>query len=253
MRAETCRRRRDLNQGLREEFRYDALDRLVQSRLNGAVSLELDYDPIGNIRRKSDVCSGTGTCYAYHAARKHAVISVGARSYAYDTNGNMTKRKGTAITWSADNLPLSIVGDGGSRSDFSYGPEGNRWRQVARHGTATETTTYAGGLFEKVTGAGQTKWRHYVLAPGGWRCTFVTATKLPRKRASSRSIISAAPTGWSMQTEMSSLPKVSGLSAPGAGQRGRASQPRPTLRRSRRQRATGSPATKCSTTWTSST
>ena len=159
--------RRDLNQGLREEFRYDALDRLVQARLNGAVSLELDYDPIGNIRRKSDVCSGTGTCYAYHAARKHAVISVGAQSYAYDTNGNMTRRKGTAITWSADNLPLSIVGDGGSRSDFSYGPEGNRWRQVARHGTATETTTYAGGLFEKVTGAGQTKWRHFVLAPGG--------------------------------------------------------------------------------------
>ena len=135
--------------------------------MNGAVNLELDYDPIGNIRRKSDVCSGTGTCYAYHAARKHAVISVGARSYAYDANGNMTKRKGTAIAWSADNLPLSIVGDGGSRSDFSYGPEGNRWRQVARHGTATETTTYAGGLFEKVTSAGQTTWRHYVLAPGG--------------------------------------------------------------------------------------
>ena len=159
--------RRDLIQGLREDFHYDALDRLVQSRRNGTVNLELDYDPIGNIRRKSDVCSGTGSCYTYHAARKHAVVSVGGRKYAYDANGNMTKRKGMAIAWSADNLPLAIVGSGGSRSDFSYGPDGNRWRQAARYGTTTETTTYAGGLFEKVTNAGQTTWRHYVPAPGG--------------------------------------------------------------------------------------
>ncbi len=159
--------RRDLSQGLREEFRYDALDRLVQSRRNGAVNLELDYDPIGNIRRKSDICSGTGACYTYHAARKHAVVSAGGRKYAYDANGNMTKRDGKAISWSADNLPLSIAGSGGSGSEFSYGPDGNRWRQVARHGTTTETTTYAGGLFEKVTVAGQTTWRHYVPAPGG--------------------------------------------------------------------------------------
>ena len=159
--------RRDLNQNLREEFRYDALDRLVESRRNGAVNLELDYDAIGNIRRKSDVCSGTAPCYSYHATRKHAVVAVGGRSYVYDANGNMTKRKGATIAWSADNRPLSIVGSGGSRSEFSYGPEGNRWRQVASHGTATETTIYAGGLFEKVTGGGKTTWRHYVPSPGG--------------------------------------------------------------------------------------
>ena len=117
--------RRDLIQGLREDFHYDALDRLVQSRRNGAVNLELDYDPIGNIRRKSDVCSGTGACYAYHARASMRSSPWACASYAYDANGNMTKRKGTAIAWSADNLPLSIVGDGGNRSDFSYGPEGN--------------------------------------------------------------------------------------------------------------------------------
>ena len=159
--------RRDLNQGLVEEFRYDGLDRLVQSRRNGTVNLELDYDPIGNIRRKSDVCTGAVPCYAYHATRRHAVTTAGDRAYAYDANGNMTSRNGAAIAWSADNLPVSIAGDGGNSSQFSYSPDGRRWRQVARNGGATETTIYAGGLFEKVTSGGSTTWRHYVLAPGG--------------------------------------------------------------------------------------
>jgi RHS repeat-associated protein len=159
--------RRDLNQGLVEEFRYDSLDRLVESRRNGTVNLELDYDPIGNIRRKSDLCTGTAPCYAYHATRRHAVTSAADRAYAYDANGNMTSRDGAAIAWSADNLPVSIAGDGGNNSQFSYVPDGRRWRQVARNGAATETTIYAGGLFEKVTSGGSTTWRHYVPAPGG--------------------------------------------------------------------------------------
>ena len=159
--------RRDLNQGLLEEFRHDGLDRLVQSRRNGTVNLELDYDPIGNIRRKSDVCTGTAPCYTYHPARRHAVTTAADRTYAYDANGNMTSRNGAAISWGPDNLPISIAGDGGNSSQFSYTPEGRRWRQVARNGGATETTVYAGGLFEEITSGGSTTWRHYVLAPGG--------------------------------------------------------------------------------------
>ncbi len=160
-------RRRDLNQGLLEDFQYDSLDRLTQSRRNGSVNLELDYDPIGNIRRKSDVCTGTAPCYAYHAARKHAVVSAGPRGFAYDANGNMTRRDGAAIAWSSDNLPLSIAHSNGNSSQFWYGPAGNRWKQVARQGASTETTIYAGSLFEKVTRDGITTWRHYLPVPGG--------------------------------------------------------------------------------------
>jgi RHS repeat-associated protein len=159
--------RRDLNQGIVEEYRYDGRDRLVQSRRNGSVDLELDYDPIGNIRRKSDICSGAVSCYAYHATRRHAVTAAGDQVYVYDANGNMTRRAGAAVAWSADNLPVSIAGDEGTSSQFSYAPDGRRWRQVARNGGMTETTVYAGGLFEKVTSGGSTSWRHYVLAPGG--------------------------------------------------------------------------------------
>ncbi|HKX58891.1 MAG TPA: RHS repeat-associated core domain-containing protein [Steroidobacteraceae bacterium] len=159
--------RKDLNQALLEEFRYDSLDRLLQARRNGEATLDIDYDLIGNIRRKSDVCSGTSACYGYHATQRHAVVSAGGRSYAYDANGNMTARNGGVIAWTADGLPKAIAGDAGSESSFAYAPDGSRWRQVARQGGTTETTVYAGGLFEKVTRGGVTSWRHYVPAPGG--------------------------------------------------------------------------------------
>ena len=159
--------RRDLNQGLLEEFRYDTLGRLTESRRNGTVNLALDYDAIGNVRRRSDVCGGTAACFAYHATRKHAVISNGTLAYEYDANGNMTSRGGASIAWSSDNRPISIAQVNGNSSAFSYGPEGNRWKQVARNGGTTETTLYASGLFEKTTRGGVTTWRHYVLTPGG--------------------------------------------------------------------------------------
>ncbi len=160
-------RREDLNQGLVESFRYDALDRLDESRRNGVVNLELDYDAIGNIRRKSDVCPSTAACYTYHATRKHAVVTAAGRNFVYDANGNMTKRDGAAIGWTSDNLPASIAHSNGNNSQFSYGPGGKRWKQVAKHGSTTETTVYAGEHFEKVTRAGVTTWRHYVETPSG--------------------------------------------------------------------------------------
>ena len=160
-------RRDDLNQNLTEEFRYDVLDRLDDSRRNGVVNLDLDYDAIGNIRWKSDVCTGTAACYSYHATRKHAVTAAGGVSYGYDANGNMTSRGGSAIGWTSDNLPNALQHANGNSSQFSYGPAGNRWKQVATHAGSIETTIYAGEWMEKVTRAGVTTWRHYVPAPTG--------------------------------------------------------------------------------------
>lgn len=160
-------RRENINQSLVEEFRYDVLDRLDDSRRNGIVNLDLDYDAIGNIRWKSDVCQGTSPCYSYHASRKHAVTTAGGQAYSYDANGNMTSRAGAAIGWTSDNLPTSIAHSSGSSSQFWYGPVGNRWKQVANHSGTTETTIYAGEWMEKVTRAGTTTWRHYVPAPTG--------------------------------------------------------------------------------------
>jgi RHS repeat-associated protein len=79
----------------------------------------------------------------------------------------MTKRGGAAIAWTSDGLPRSIAHANGNSSQFSYGPAGNRWKQVAKNGSATETMHYAGAGFDKSTKGGVTTWRHYLLAPGG--------------------------------------------------------------------------------------
>lgn len=159
--------RQDLNRALTEEFRYDALDRLDDSRRNGVINLDLSYDPIGNISWKSDVCPTSAPCYTYHATRKHAVTAAGGQAYAYDANGNMTSRGGASISWTSDNLPNTISHANGNSSQFWHGPVGNRWKQLASNSDTTETTIYAGELMEKVTRAGVTTWRHYVLAPTG--------------------------------------------------------------------------------------
>jgi len=160
-------RRRDLAQGLTEEFSYDALDRLVASRRNGTPNLGVTYDAIGNITRKSDVCPGTAACYSYDPKRRHAVVAAGGRTFSYDANGSVTSRNGAAISWSSDGLPLSIAHANGNSSQFAYDPAGNRWKQVAKYGSSTETTHYIGGMLEKVSQGGATKWRHYLRAPGG--------------------------------------------------------------------------------------
>lgn len=164
--ADNLKLRRDLQRGSIEEFRYDTLDRLDDVRRNGAISLDLDYDLTGNIRWKSDVCPTASPCYAYDATRKHAVTTIAGQGYAYDDNGNMTSRAGSAIAWTSANQPSVIAGMGGG-SQFWYGPAGNRWRQVATFAGSAETTVYAGELMEKVVRKDGTTWRHYVPGPGG--------------------------------------------------------------------------------------
>jgi RHS repeat-associated protein len=154
--------RSDLNRGVTERFNYDALDRLDDVRRNGALTLDLAYDLAGNITSRSDVGS-----YAYHPTRRHAVVTAGGRSYVYDANGNMTSRGGAAIAWTSFNQPSSIGGAGGASSAFWYGPDRQPWKQVATSGGVSETTVYAGGLFERVSSGSVTTWKHYVATPGG--------------------------------------------------------------------------------------
>jgi RHS repeat-associated protein len=156
--------RRDANQGLTEAFSYDPLDRVTGSSLNGAWTLTVGYDAAGNLTQKSDVGS-----YTYgNAARPHAVTAAGAETLGYDANGNVVTRNGLAQQWASFNLP-TLVQKAGQQSQFAYGPDHQRWRQVASYANGTETTHYVGALLEKesTTSTGRTYWRHYVPTPGG--------------------------------------------------------------------------------------
>lgn len=160
--------RQDGNQSLTEAFTLDALDRVTSSTLNGVNNLTVGYDAAGNITSKTDVGS-----YTYgNSAHPHAVMSAGTRTFTYDANGNQLTRDGATQTWASFNLPTLVaqpIAGTTYQSQFNYGPDHQRWKQIAGYVNGTETTYYVGGLLEKeiATSTGGTYWRHYVPLPSG--------------------------------------------------------------------------------------
>ncbi|MBZ0295192.1 MAG: RHS repeat-associated core domain-containing protein, partial [Anaerolineae bacterium] len=164
--------------GLTETFFYDALNRLSYSQRAGVQNLALGYNANGSIASRLE--GGMSYSYQYlDAAHPHAVSEVlhdcGCNclsdTYAYDANGNQTTRGGAVvgrtISWSSYDLPVLITQDGVS-SQFAYGPNRSRWKQVAVYSASTtETTLYLGGVMEKVTRGAVTEWKHYIPAGAG--------------------------------------------------------------------------------------
>jgi len=158
--------RQDLARSLTEEFSYDEQNRLLNARLNGSQTLALSYDPGGRIRSKSDV----GT-YTYSSSHPGAVTGVaggpaGNQNYAYDANGNMSSRQGNAISWYPFQLPKRINHGAGDYAEFTYGPDRQRIRQIARAGASTVTTWYIGPHFEVETDGSERRYRSTVFANG---------------------------------------------------------------------------------------
>jgi RHS repeat-associated protein len=157
--------RQDNNQGLNENFYYDADNRLDHSLLNGSLNLQMTYDGgnagPGNITARSDVAGGS--TWTYDSVRKHAVTQAGTGGYAYtyDPNGNATSRNGYSITWSSYNYPIAISGPNKNITLY-YGPNRQYYEQVYDSGSTIEQTIYVGGLLEKVTNGSLVDWRHYI-------------------------------------------------------------------------------------------
>ncbi|MGH7462870.1 MAG: RHS repeat domain-containing protein, partial [Longimicrobiales bacterium] len=90
----------------------------------------------------------------------------------YDANGNListTPNSGTA-SWYANNLPRTIAGQaslGPTSSEFFYGPDQRRWKQVTSYAGVTEETIYIAGILEKVTQGSVTAWKHYIAGGSG--------------------------------------------------------------------------------------
>lgn len=162
--------RRDQNLNLTEDFYYDNLYRLDYSKLNGITNLDVGYDALGNITSKTGIGTYTYPASGASAVRPHAVTAAGSNSYSYDSNGNMTNRNGSTITWYSYNLP-NRIDQGSNYSQFFYGADRARYKQVAFTAaggslpTGTETTIYVGGLYERVTKpSGVIEHKHYIIA-----------------------------------------------------------------------------------------
>lgn len=156
---------------LQETFGYDGLNRLTSAQVSGQAAQVYGYNDLGNLTSKT----GVGT-YSYPTSgatsiRPHAVSSITGTvagianpTFSYDTNGNLTAGLGRTLTWSSQQLPLTITkaagagpgsADTGSVTDqFVYGPELQRIKQtIAVTGGPTPGTTthwYTGG-FERET------------------------------------------------------------------------------------------------------
>jgi RHS repeat-associated protein len=157
-----------------EGFHYDALNRLdyVTRSAGGAATttMDLSYDPDGNIKTKAGVDNNIGT-YNYATsgtgAGPHAVSNItggtagAAGTFHYDSAGNLDCRMGwngtgcsanSGTTWFSFNLPqrINYSGNGGSYADFSYGPSRELVRQtvVTTTPAANKTTYYIGPHFE---------------------------------------------------------------------------------------------------------
>jgi RHS repeat-associated protein len=157
--------RQDNNAGLTENFYYDNLYRLDHSVLGSTTNLQMRYDAMGNITSRSDVAAGA--TWTYDPTHKHQVTQAGSSSftYAYDANGNVKTRNGTALTWTSYNYP-SDVATSTEGAAFDYGPNRQRWRTTYTSSAGTETTYYASNAFEIVATAAGTDYRHYISANG---------------------------------------------------------------------------------------
>ncbi|BBM03558.1 RHS repeat-associated core domain-containing protein [Microbulbifer sp. GL-2] len=147
-----------------ENHYYDVLNRLDYSTRTDGPGIDYDYDAIGNLLKKDDFASS----YSYtggsnggpSAVKSVSLINGGTKTYGYDQNGNRTHENGAQQIWyNAFNKPTRINRNGANLY-FYYGADQMRYKQVNQ--TSGKTTLYIDKLFEKITGGGETQYRHFI-------------------------------------------------------------------------------------------
>ncbi|PWW01514.1 RHS repeat-associated protein [Hoeflea marina] len=113
-------------------YSYDGLDQLLSADNLGGTSLDevFTYNDGGNRLTRN------GLAYTYPAgnqARPHAVLSVGATSFAYDANGNMVSDGDRTLAWDDTNrLTGVLLTPQASPVTFKYGSDGSRARKTSQ-------------------------------------------------------------------------------------------------------------------------
>jgi RHS repeat-associated protein len=162
-----------------ESYGYDDLQRLLSSErtwqgINPNPSPSGDtyaYDDLGNITKKSDY----GDLYKYGdqvrstgLAGPHAVLSVSnggvvKATFAYDSNGNLTKGDNRTITFDNMDRPVQVeMKINGYTTRFRYAPDGQRYLQSTASSTETRNEYYVDKMYERIEGASAPVERTYV-------------------------------------------------------------------------------------------
>jgi RHS repeat-associated protein len=168
-----------LGNGLQTFRGFDQVTGLIdyiQTGSGGAVqNLSYIWDRVGNLTQRQDVRQGLTENFGYdNLHRLTSVTGPDPQTIGYDPRGNINSRSGNVgpseahtISWFSYNLPNTISASGNQSSQFFYGPNRARWKQVASYGGTSEQTIYIGGLIEKVTLGSVTSWKHYIAGGNG--------------------------------------------------------------------------------------
>ncbi len=148
---------------------YDNLHRLTSlTRPTGATAFT--YNQLGNMLSNGEQ-GGTTYTYPGNGLLPHAVRQVGTNVYGYDLVGNMTHRKGQALSYDPENRLKKVVYGGNTLATFGYDDGGTRlWKQ-----NTNTLNVWIGDLYEA---RGSTNLFH-IFAGSKRVATYSPANQLP--------------------------------------------------------------------------
>lgn len=115
-------------------FAYDAADRLTSVTNPSQIIESFSYDGVGN-----RTASHHSTSYSYQPFNK--VVSIGADSYSYDNNGNLTQKidsTGTwTYTWDYENKLKQVTRPNTQTISYKYDALGRRVQRTPSSGVST--------------------------------------------------------------------------------------------------------------------
>jgi RHS repeat-associated protein len=149
-------------------YTYDDLDRLTFAYNPGDATMSeaFSYDLADNMLSRTRM-PGAYVYPAPWSPRPHTPVSVGARAFTYDANGNMISDGVKTLTWSPDNR-LVWAQIGAAYTNFQYGPDGARAKKVSALGT----TRYFGAEAEEKGGV-FTRYPHMDVMVQGTTISFL--------------------------------------------------------------------------------
>lgn len=133
------------------DLSYDSLNRLTgYKQVSASTPVILTYDDKGNILTNSRYGEST---YEYTSSRPHAVTKIGADTFDYDDNGNMTSDSNRTMVYNAKNQLSQVTMKNGNVAQYEYDYTGARVKKItastdAYHTTTTRTTHYLGDAIE---------------------------------------------------------------------------------------------------------
>ncbi|MER9843842.1 hypothetical protein NKJ59_21670 [Mesorhizobium australicum] len=117
------------------KYVYDNADRLISSDNLGDNRLDESFVYAANDNMTSRTrVAGTYVYPAASGARPHTPTSVGAKTLAYDANGNLTADGSRTLTWDEANR-LKTVTLASNTVKLAYGPDGARVKKASAFAT----------------------------------------------------------------------------------------------------------------------